>query len=93
MDFVMEQEWLICKGFEANVIHVEITMGQNAGRQVLILRIPMSPVENEGYPFHFKHAQIFTTRKMINNDAFYASRKAKDDASLKRPLRLCHYMC
>ena len=34
-----------------------------------------------------------TTRKMINNDAFYASRKAKDDTSLKRPLRLCHYMC
>lgn len=54
----MEQEWLIWKGFEANVIHEEITMGQNAGRQVLIPRIPMSPVENEGYPFHFKRAQI-----------------------------------
>ena len=34
-----------------------------------------------------------TIRKMRNNDVFYVSRKAKDDASQKRPLRLCHYMC
>ena len=29
---------------------------------------------------------------MGNNDAFYASRKVKDDASLKRQLLACHYM-
>ena len=42
---------------------------------------------------YYLKAPSHTTRKMRNNDAFYASRNAKDDTSLKRPLRLCHYMC
>ena len=49
---------MVYKDFEANFIHVKITMGQNARRQVLIPRIPMFLVENEAYPFHFKRAQL-----------------------------------
>ena len=32
-------------------------MGQYVGKQVLLLRIPLLLVENEGYPFHFRSAQ------------------------------------
>ena len=34
----------VCKGFELNVTSAEITTGQYAGKQVLLLRIPFSPV-------------------------------------------------
>lgn len=49
---------MVCKDFEPNVIHTEITMGQYVGKQVLLPRIALSPIENEGYPFHFKRAQL-----------------------------------
>ena len=35
---------------------------------------------------------VLTTRKMGNNDAFYASRNVKDDVSLKRRFLPCHSM-
>ena len=33
-------------------------MGQHAGKQVFLPRIPLSPAENEGYPFQFKRKQF-----------------------------------
>ncbi|XP_050222183.1 uncharacterized protein LOC126672278 [Mercurialis annua] len=49
---------MVCKKFDKNVIHAEITVGQHGGKQVLLPRIPLSPAENEGYPFHFKRKQF-----------------------------------
>ena len=49
---------LVCKNFERNVIHAEITIGQHSGKQVFLPRIPLSPAENEGYPFQFKRKQF-----------------------------------
>ena len=49
---------MISKDFEPNVIHTEIIMGQYVGKQLLLPRIPFSPVENERYPFHFRHVQL-----------------------------------
>ncbi|KAG8370134.1 hypothetical protein BUALT_Bualt14G0085800 [Buddleja alternifolia] len=49
---------MVCKNFENNVIHAEIVVGQYAGKQVFIPRIPLSPAENEGYPFVFKRKQF-----------------------------------
>jgi len=37
---------LICRGFDKNVIHAEITTGQYATKQVFIPRIQLSPPEN-----------------------------------------------
>ncbi|XP_073154079.1 uncharacterized protein [Henckelia pumila] len=36
----------------------EITIGQHIGKQVFIPRIPLSPAENEGYPFQFRRKQF-----------------------------------
>ncbi|KAG5530742.1 hypothetical protein RHGRI_025642 [Rhododendron griersonianum] len=49
---------MVCKGFERNVIHAEITLGQHAGKQVLLNRIPLFPAENDFYPFQFKRTQF-----------------------------------
>ncbi|XP_050233165.1 uncharacterized protein LOC126681661 [Mercurialis annua] len=49
---------MVCKKFGNNVIHAEITVGQHTGKQVLLPRIPLSPAENEGYPFRFKRKQF-----------------------------------
>ncbi|KAG5563862.1 hypothetical protein RHGRI_000157 [Rhododendron griersonianum] len=49
---------MVCKGFERNVIHAEITLGQHAGKQVLLNRIPLFPAENDSYPFQFKRTQF-----------------------------------
>ena len=49
---------MVCRSFCENVIHAEITMGQHAGKQVFLPRIPLSPAENEGYPFQFKRKQF-----------------------------------
>lgn len=49
---------MVCKAFESNVIYAEISMGQHSGKQVLIPRIPLSPAENEAYPFQFKRKQF-----------------------------------
>ncbi|KAG5596918.1 hypothetical protein H5410_038150 [Solanum commersonii] len=49
---------LICRGFDNNVIHAEITTGEFATKQVFIPRIQLSPPENEGYPFKFIRKQF-----------------------------------
>ncbi|XP_020255466.1 uncharacterized protein LOC109832529 [Asparagus officinalis] len=49
---------MICRGYEHNVIHAEITIGQHSGQNVMIPRIPLSPAENEGYPFQFRRKQF-----------------------------------
>ena len=49
---------IMCKGFESNVISAKIITRKYAGKQVLLPRIPLSPAENEGYPFHFKLSQL-----------------------------------
>ncbi|XP_073121078.1 uncharacterized protein [Henckelia pumila] len=49
---------MICKDFTDNVIHAEIAVGHHTGKKVLIPRIPLSPAENEGYPFRFKRKQF-----------------------------------
>lgn len=49
---------MVCKGFEPNIIHAEITSGQHAGQQVLLPRIPLLPAENDSFPFQFKRTQF-----------------------------------
>ncbi|XP_073300588.1 uncharacterized protein [Primulina huaijiensis] len=49
---------MVCKEFKENVIHAEISVGIHAGKQVFIPRIPLSPSENEVYPFTFKRKQF-----------------------------------
>ncbi|XP_059636141.1 uncharacterized protein LOC132278363 [Cornus florida] len=44
---------LICRGTKENIIATEICHGQHVGKQVLILRILLSPAESEGLPFCF----------------------------------------
>ncbi|XP_049350419.1 uncharacterized protein LOC125815062 [Solanum verrucosum] len=49
---------LICRGFDNNVVHAEITTGEFATKHVFIPRIQLSPPENEGYPFKFIRKQF-----------------------------------
>ncbi|XP_022159149.1 ATP-dependent DNA helicase PIF1-like [Momordica charantia] len=49
---------MVCRKFQKNVIDAEITSGQHAGKQVFLPRIPMSPANDEGYPFKFKRKQF-----------------------------------
>ncbi|XP_073138699.1 uncharacterized protein [Henckelia pumila] len=49
---------ILCRGFCNNVIHTEISIGQHAGKMVLIPHIPLSAAENEGYPFQFKRKKF-----------------------------------
>nr|XP_009784814.1 PREDICTED: ATP-dependent DNA helicase PIF1-like [Nicotiana sylvestris] len=49
---------MICGGFDNNIIHAEIMMGENASKHVFIPRIQLSSLENEGYPFRFIRKQF-----------------------------------
>lgn len=49
---------MVCREFKGNVINAEIMFGQHMGKQVLIPRIPLSPAENESYPFQFRRKQF-----------------------------------
>ncbi|XP_012857053.1 PREDICTED: ATP-dependent DNA helicase PIF1-like [Erythranthe guttata] len=49
---------MVCRNFKDNVIDAEIVFGQHSGKHVFIPRIPLSPTENEGYPFKFKWKQF-----------------------------------
>ncbi|XP_073035172.1 uncharacterized protein [Primulina eburnea] len=49
---------MVCRGFQDNVIHAEITVGAHTGKHFFIPRIPLSPAENEGNPFQFKRKQF-----------------------------------
>ncbi|XP_020266737.1 ATP-dependent DNA helicase PIF1-like [Asparagus officinalis] len=49
---------MVCKEFDKNVIKAEITKSHHAGQEVMIPRIPLSPAENENYPFKFQRKQF-----------------------------------
>nr|KAJ0216741.1 hypothetical protein LSAT_V11C300144770 [Lactuca sativa] len=49
---------LICKSFQHNVIDVEIAVGQHAGKRVFLPRIPLSPSEDDMFPFKLKRKQF-----------------------------------
>lgn len=49
---------MVCRAFRGNVIHAEISVEKHARKMVLIPRTPLSPAENEGYPFQFKRKQF-----------------------------------
>ncbi|XP_057778382.1 uncharacterized protein LOC130997139 [Salvia miltiorrhiza] len=49
---------MVCRDFKGNVINAEIMLGQHMGKHVFIPRIPLSPAENEGYPFQFRRKQF-----------------------------------
>jgi len=49
---------MVCKHFGHNVIQAEIAIRQHAGKKVLLHRIPLSPSENEEYPFQFRRKQF-----------------------------------
>ena len=49
---------MICRGFSQNVLHAEISSGHSAMKHVFLLRIQLSPPENEGYPFKFIRKQF-----------------------------------
>lgn len=44
---------IICRGFAENVLHCEISSGHYAMKHMFLLRIKLSPLENEGCPFSF----------------------------------------
>ncbi|KAG8645626.1 hypothetical protein MANES_10G078866v8 [Manihot esculenta] len=45
---------IVCISFGKNIIHAEITVGQHVGKQALLPKILLLPLENEKYLFHFK---------------------------------------
>uniref|UniRef100_A0A453IEU6 DNA helicase Pif1-like 2B domain-containing protein n=1 Tax=Aegilops tauschii subsp. strangulata TaxID=200361 RepID=A0A453IEU6_AEGTS len=49
---------LVVRGFERNAIDAEIVIGQHAGRRVFLPRIPLSPSDNDMFPFKFKRKQF-----------------------------------
>ena len=49
---------LVCRSFSKNIIHVEIAMSDHAGKQVFLPRIPLSPPNDNEYPFKFKRKQF-----------------------------------
>ncbi|KAL0544143.1 hypothetical protein IC582_019255 [Cucumis melo] len=48
---------LVCRSFSKNIIYAEIAMGDHVGKQIFIPRIPLSPPNDNGYPFKFKRKQ------------------------------------
>ncbi|XP_023770741.1 uncharacterized protein LOC111919383 [Lactuca sativa] len=49
---------LICRAFQQNVIDVEITVGQYAGKRVFLPRIPLCPSNDEMFLFKLKRKQF-----------------------------------
>ncbi|GAA0140460.1 hypothetical protein LIER_35240 [Lithospermum erythrorhizon] len=49
---------MLCKNFNKNLIHAQITEGTHAGKEVFIPRIPLLPKEIDGYRFYFKRKQF-----------------------------------
>ncbi|XP_066310921.1 uncharacterized protein [Miscanthus floridulus] len=45
-------------GFRRNTIDPKIVVGQHAGKQVFLLRIPLCPSDDEMFPFQFKRKQF-----------------------------------
>ncbi|XP_020271580.1 ATP-dependent DNA helicase PIF1-like [Asparagus officinalis] len=49
---------MVCQDFNSNIIYAKIIMGQHAGKEVFLPRIPLSPAEDEGFLFKFKRKQF-----------------------------------
>ena len=49
---------MVCKGFDKNVIYVEIIIGQHAGEKVFLPRIHLKPTKDKNYPFKFTRKQF-----------------------------------
>ncbi|GKC93344.1 ATP-dependent DNA helicase PIF1-like protein [Tanacetum coccineum] len=49
---------MVCRAFDDNVIDAEITVGQHAGKRAFLPRIPLTPSEDEQFPFTFKRKQF-----------------------------------
>ncbi|GJZ46076.1 ATP-dependent DNA helicase PIF1-like protein [Tanacetum coccineum] len=49
---------MVCRAFDDNVIDAEITVGQHSGKRVFLPRIPLTPSEDEQFPFRFKRKQF-----------------------------------
>ena len=49
---------LLCRHFERNLIHAEISVGERAGKKVFLPRIHFVPLETDKNPFPFKRTQF-----------------------------------
>ncbi|KAL4567718.1 hypothetical protein LXL04_023310 [Taraxacum kok-saghyz] len=49
---------LICKSFQHHVVDAEIAVGQHAGKRVFLPKIPLTPSDNDMFPFKLKRKQI-----------------------------------
>ncbi|AQK52103.1 hypothetical protein ZEAMMB73_Zm00001d050205 [Zea mays] len=49
---------LVVRGFQRNSIDAEIVLGQYAGKQIFLPRIPLCPSDDEMFPFQFKRKQF-----------------------------------
>ncbi|KAJ3705565.1 hypothetical protein LUZ61_009270 [Rhynchospora tenuis] len=49
---------LMCRNFQRNVIDAEIATGGHAGKIIFIPRIPLSPPDDDLFPFRFKRKQF-----------------------------------
>ncbi|KAJ3690083.1 hypothetical protein LUZ61_019247 [Rhynchospora tenuis] len=49
---------LVCRNFQRNVIDAEIATGGHAGKRIFIPKIPLSPPDDDLFPFRFKRKQF-----------------------------------
>ncbi|KAK4384547.1 hypothetical protein Sango_3050100, partial [Sesamum angolense] len=49
---------MVYREFRDNLIDAQIVFGQHSGKQVFLLRIPLSPAEHKGYPSQFRRKQF-----------------------------------
>jgi ATP-dependent DNA helicase PIF1 len=49
---------LVVRGFQRNSIDAKIVLGQHAGKQIFLPRIPLCPYDEEMFPFQFKRKQF-----------------------------------
>jgi ATP-dependent DNA helicase PIF1 len=49
---------LVVRGFQKNSIYAKIVLGQHAGMQIFLPRIPLCPSDDEMFPFQFKRKQF-----------------------------------
>ncbi|PWZ20060.1 ATP-dependent DNA helicase pif1 [Zea mays] len=49
---------LVVRGFQRNSIDAKIVLGQHAGKQIFLPRIPLCPSDEEMFPFQFKRKQF-----------------------------------
>ena len=62
---------LICRSFNKNIIHdAEIAIGDHAEKRVFLPQIPLSPLNDNGYPFKLKNKQILIEYIFLKS-AFY----------------------